>query len=145
VAPDFNLQRFVTAQNPVFEQVCAELRQGTKRSHWMWFIFPQLNGLGRSSMAEMFAISGAPEAEAYLKHRVLGPRLSACTSLVNGVKGRSIGQIFGFPDDLKFHSSMTLFAEVAAAENHVFKAALDKYFVGKVDERTIELLRHSKP
>ena len=133
----YNLQRFMDAQNPVFEQVCQELRQGQKRSHWMWFIFPQLKGLGSSHMAAHFAISGREEAEMYLKHPVLGPRLRECARLVNLVEGRSIQQIFGYPDDLKFRSSMTLFAEVTS-ENKVFKDALQKYFAGKPDPLTSE-------
>ena len=105
-----NLQRFVDAQNAVFEQVCAELREGQKQGHWMWFIFPQLRGLGNSEVAIHFAITSRDEAQMYLKHRVLGPRIRECTRLVNLVEGRLINQIFGYPDDLKFRSSMTLFA-----------------------------------
>jgi uncharacterized protein (DUF1810 family) len=134
-----DLQRFVDAQDPVFEQVCAELREGQKRGHWMWFVFPQLRGLGHSQMATRFAISSLQEAEAYLKHPVLGPRLRECTRLVNLVEERSIDQIFGYPDDLKFRSSMTLFAS-ATSENQIFKDALQKYFGGKPDRLTIELL-----
>ena len=132
----YNLQRFVDAQNPVFEQVCKELQQGQKRSHWMWFIFPQLKGLGSSHTAAHFAISGREEAEMYLKHPLLGLRLRECARLVNLVVGRSIQQIFGYPDDLKFRSSMTLFAAVTS-ENKVFKDALQKYFAGKGDPLTI--------
>ena len=134
-----NLQRFEDAQHPVFEQVCTELREGEKRSHWMWFIFPQLRGLGRSQMAVRFAISSREEAEAYLKHPVLGPRLRECTRLVMLVEGRSINQIFGYPDDLKFRSSMTLFANVAS-DNQIFKDALQKYFAGEVDQITLDRL-----
>ena len=105
----YNLQRFVDAQNAVFEQVCKELQEGRKRSHWMWFIFPQLKGLGYSETAMKFAISSQREAEEYLKHPVLGIRLNHCTRLVNLVEGRSIYEILGYPDDLKFKSSMTLF------------------------------------
>ena len=132
----YNLQRFVDAQNPVFEQVCKELKQGQKRSHWMWFIFPQLKGLGSSHMAARFAISCREEAETFLKHPLLGHRLRECARLVNLVEGRSIQQIFGYPDDLKFRSSMTLFAAVTS-ENKVFKDALQKYFAGKGDPLTI--------
>src|SRR5271169_1019373 len=121
----FDLQRFVTAQDPVFAQVCSELRRGRKEGHWMWFVFPQLEGLGHSWMASKFAISSRDEAEAYLKHSILGPRLKECTRLVNLVEGRSIEQIFGYPDDLKFRSSMTLFAH-ATPENEVFLNALQK-------------------
>ncbi|MGC2517804.1 MAG: DUF1810 domain-containing protein [Burkholderiales bacterium] len=129
-----DLQRFVDAQAPVFEQVCAELREGRKRSHWMWFVFPQIKGLGHSETARRFAISSREEAEAYLQHPVLGPRLRECTRLVNLVEGRSIEQIFGHPDDVKFRSSMTLFAHVASG-NPVFQEALQKYFEGKPDDR----------
>ena len=132
----YNLGRFVEAQNPVFERVCEELRDGEKRSHWMWFIFPQIQGLGHSPMAERFAISSREEAAAYSGHPILGPRLRECTRLVNLVEGRTVSEIFGFPDDLKFHSSMTLFAAVGG-ENRVFLEALRKYFAGKQDEKTL--------
>lgn len=135
----FDLSRFVEAQQPVYEQVCAELREGRKRSHWIWFIFPQLRGLGHSPTAQFFAIRSRAEAGAYLRHSVLGARLRECTALVNAVEGRAVGDIFGFPDDLKFRSSITLFAEVAPEET-VFRQALDKYFEGEPDERTVELL-----
>jgi uncharacterized protein (DUF1810 family) len=135
----YDLQRFIDAQNPVFEQVCAELGAGQKRGHWMWFIFPQLRGLGHSQMATRFAISSRDEAEAYLKHPVLGSRLRECTRLVMLVEGRSINQIFGYPDDLKFRSSMTLFASTAS-ENQIFKDALQKGFAGELDRLTIERL-----
>jgi uncharacterized protein (DUF1810 family) len=134
-----DLQRFIDAQNPVFEQVCAELGAGQKRGHWMWFIFPQLRGLGHSEMATRFAISSLDEAEAYLKHQVLGSRLRECTRLVMLVQGRSTNQIFGYPDDLKFRSSMTLFASVAS-ENQIFKDALRKCFAGELDLLRIERL-----
>jgi uncharacterized protein (DUF1810 family) len=134
-----NLERFVEAQNPLFQRVCAELRAGRKRRHWMWFIFPQIAGLGHSSMEVKFAIASRAEAQAYLAHEILGPRLRQCTQLVNEVEGRSIGEIFGYPDDLKFHSCMTLFASVTA-ENRVFGDALQKYFSGKRDLPTIALL-----
>jgi uncharacterized protein (DUF1810 family) len=135
----YNLQRFVEAQDPAFEQVCAELRTGQKRGHWIWFIFPQLRGLGYSEMATKFAISSRDEAEEYLKHPVLGPRLRECTRLVMLVEGRSIDQIFGYPDDVKFRSSMTLFAS-ATSENQIFEDALHKYFAGQPDPLTIERL-----
>lgn len=134
-----NLQRFVDAQNPVFEQVCAELRKGQKQSHWMWFIFPQLRGLGNSEVAIHFAITSRDEAQMYLKHSVLGPRIRECTRLVNLVEGRLINQIFGYPDDLKFRSSMTLFAAVTS-ENQIFNDALQKYFCGEPDRLTLERL-----
>jgi len=135
----FNLQRFVDAQNPVYEQVRAELGAGNKTSHWMWFIFPQIVGLGESYMAQMFAISGRDEAAAYLQHPVLGPRLRECTRLVNEVAGRSIEHIFGGIDAMKFRSSMTLFAKVAE-DNQLFLQALKKYCDGKMDELTLEKL-----
>jgi uncharacterized protein (DUF1810 family) len=134
-----NLQRFVDAQKSDYEQVCAELRAGHKRTHWIWFIFPQMRGLGRSETASYYGIASRAEAEAYLAHPVLGPRLRECTRLVNLVEGRSIDQIFGYPDNLKFRSSMTLFA-ATASENQIFKDALEKYFAGQPDPRTIELL-----
>jgi uncharacterized protein (DUF1810 family) len=134
-----NLQRFVDAQNPVFDQVCAELREGQKQGHWMWFIFPQLRGLGNSEAAVHFAITSLDEAQMYLKHPVLGPRIRECTRLVNLVEGRLINQIFGHPDDLKFRSSMTLFA-AASSENRIFNDALQKYFCGEPDRLTLERL-----
>ncbi len=135
----FDLQRFVDAQNPVYEQACAELRSGQKRGHWIWFVFPQLRGLGSSAMATAFGISSRREAEAYLAHPVLGPRLRECTRLVNLVEGRAIAQILGYPDDLKFRSSMTLFANVAP-DGQIFKDALEKYFGGEPDPLTLERL-----
>jgi uncharacterized protein (DUF1810 family) len=135
----YELQRFVDAQNHCFEQVCRELCEGQKQSHWMWFIFPQLKGLGHSAMANRYAISSRQEAEAYLNHPILGPRLGHCTQLVLQVQARSIRQIFGTPDDLKFRSSMTLFASIAT-ENEIFKEALQKYFAGISDQSTIDLL-----
>jgi uncharacterized protein (DUF1810 family) len=134
-----NLQRFVDAQARVFDQVLTELREGRKRSHWMWFIFPQIAGLGFSDMARRFAISGQDEAAAYLQHEILGPRLKQCADLVNQVSGRTIDQIFGYPDDLKFHSSVTLFASVAPGEQ-VFRVSLEKYFSGERDSTTLALL-----
>jgi uncharacterized protein (DUF1810 family) len=135
----YDLQRFVDAQNPVYDKVCSELRDGRKKSHWMWFIFPQIEGLGSSPLARRFAISSLTEAGAYLEHPVLGPRLVGCSRLVNLVKGRSIEQIFGHPDDLKFRSSMTLFGH-ATADNAVFIDAVNKYFDGKFDPATLARL-----
>lgn len=135
----FDLERFVEAQDPVYVQVCRELRQGLKQGHWMWFIFPQLRGLGQSFMANKFGISSADEARAYLGHSVLGPRLAECTSLVNRVEGVSIDRIFGYPDTLKFRSSMTLFAHVSSGSN-VFADALKKYYGGEPDPLTLELI-----
>jgi uncharacterized protein (DUF1810 family) len=143
----FNLNRFVEAQCTEYYDVLAELRAGRKRSHWIWFIFPQLKGLGRSSTSEYYGIASLAEAEAYLRHPVLGARLRECTELVNRGEERAIEEILGFPDDLKFRSSMTLFAQTqfarAAEGNALFNAALEKYFGGAPDERTLELLRHS--
>lgn len=135
----FDLKRFVTAQEPVYAQVCAELHAGRKQTHWMWFIFPQLCGLGHSLSAQHFAITGIEEARAYLGHPVLGARLRECTRLVNAIEGSSVEAIFGYPDDLKFGSSMTLFAK-AAPEEDGFQQALNRYFDGQCDPRTLELL-----
>lgn len=132
----YDLERFVEAQNSVYTQVIRELRAGSKQSHWMWFVFPQIAGLGYSSMALRYAISSLPEAAAYLEHPVLGERLRECTRLVNAVQDRSIGDIFGYPDDLKFRSSMTLFAR-AAKDNAEFRGALEKYFAGAEDGLTL--------
>lgn len=132
----YNLQRFVAAQESVFEQVCAELRAGRKRSHWMWFIFPQLRGLGHSPTALHFAISSMQEAQAYLQHPVLGPRLCQCTALVNDIDNSTAERIFGYPDHLKFRSSMTLFAR-AASDGQIFQQALDKFFTGESDPLTL--------
>jgi uncharacterized protein (DUF1810 family) len=132
----YDLRRFVEAQSAVIEQVYEELRAGEKRSHWMWFIFPQIRGLGRSAMADKYGISSREEAVAYSEDEILGGRLRKCTRLVNKVEGRTAGEIFGFPDDLKFHSSMTLFA-ATAADPQVFAKALEKYFGGKRDGETM--------
>jgi uncharacterized protein (DUF1810 family) len=136
----FHLERFVEAQAGVMQRVYAELRAGQKRSHWMWFVFPQIRGLGSSEMAMRYAISGREEARGYLDHPVLGPRLQECAGIVVGLEGRTIEEIFGYPDDLKFHSSMTLFAEVANPSEWVFEKALMKYFGGKTDEATLARL-----
>jgi uncharacterized protein (DUF1810 family) len=138
----FDLQRFVDAQDAVFDRVCAELRAGRKQTHWMWFIFPQLAGLGSSSIAIRYAISSRHEAEAYLAHKTVGPRLRQCTQLVNDISGRSVSEIFGYPDDLKFRSSMTLFVKVASAEQS-FADALQKYFAGQPDKQTLLLLERT--
>ena len=139
LAGRYDLERFVTAQAPVIEQVLQELRNGRKRSHWMWFVFPQLAGLGSSAMAQHYAIRGKAEAVAYLAHPVLGPRLLECTRLVNMVQGRSAFDIFSSPDDLKFRSSMTLFC-AAAPEVPEYGEALAKYFGNQGDPLTIEKL-----
>jgi uncharacterized protein (DUF1810 family) len=135
----YNLQRFVDAQHCCFDSVLSELRSGIKRGHWMWFIFPQIEGLGHSPLARKFALSSGEEAEAYLRHSILGPRLRECTRLVNLIVGRSIEQIFGRPDDLKFRSCMALFAH-ATEDNQVFLDALYKYCDGKFDPLTLERL-----
>jgi uncharacterized protein (DUF1810 family) len=135
----YNLQRFVDAQRVVYEQVEMELRSGRKDSHWMWYIFPQIEGLGHSSMAQKFAISSLEEAMAYLDHPLLGLRLRKCSRLVTSVDGRSIEDILGFADNLKFHSSMTLFAH-ATPDNQVFMDALRKYFRSEFDSLTLSRL-----
>ena len=135
----FQLQRFVDAQQPVYAAVLNELRAGRKRSHWMWFIFPQVSGLGHSVTSEAFAVRSLAEAAAYLAHPTLGPRLRECCALVAGIEGRSIDEIFGHPDDLKFHSSMTLFAR-AAPGDPIFAACLQKYFSGQADPGTLARL-----
>jgi uncharacterized protein (DUF1810 family) len=139
MAGNFDLERFVSAQEPVYEQVLEELRAGRKRSHWMWFVFPQLAGLGRSATAIHFAIASRAEAQAYLDHPLLGARLRECTQAMLAVEGRSLSVILGFPDDLKFRSSMTLFAELAEP-GPLFHSALAKYCDGKPDPKTLELL-----
>lgn len=135
----FDLKRFVDAQATVYDTVVDELRAGRKRTHWMWFVFPQLLGLGSSPMAARYGITSLLEARAYLHHDLLGPRLRECTQLVNQVQGRSIAEIFGSPDDLKLSSSMTLFA-LAADDNHDFIELLDKYYQGQRDPRTLSEL-----
>jgi len=134
-----SLERFVQAQEPVIGRVLEELRAGRKASHWMWFVFPQIRGLGHSATARHFAIASRAEADAYLHHPILGPRLRECTRLVNEIEGSSVEQIFGYPDDLKFRSSMTLFAH-ATADNQVFVDALRKYFGGEYDPMTLDRL-----
>ena len=138
----FNLQRFVDAQRDEIDNVRAELTRGRKDSHWMWFVFPQLRGLGHSGMANRYGISGRAEAEAYLAHPTLGPRLIECTELVNCVEGRTAEEILGGIDSMKFRSSMTLFSLVAS-DATTFGDALQKYFQGHPDPRTIELLGKS--
>lgn len=133
----YDLQRFVRAQDTNFESARDELRRGRKTSHWMWYVFPQIEGLGHSAMSQTFAIISKAEALAYLAHPVLGARLTECTNIVNALEGRSASQIFGSPDDMKFRSSMTLFHGVSP-ETDMFKEALVKYFGGKADPRTLE-------
>ena len=139
MADGFDLDRFVAAQSPVIEEVKRELRFGEKRSHWMWFVFPQVAGLGRSGMAQRYAIASLDEARAYLRHPILGPRLAECAGIVNRVQGRTAHEIFGSPDDLKFRSSMTLFGRADPAEP-AFRTALERYFGGREDPRTVALL-----
>jgi len=141
----FDLERFVGAQQPVYAAVCAQLRAGHKSSHWMWFIFPQLKGLGSSPTAQHYGIASLAEARAYLAHPLLGERLRECTRLVNRVEDRTAQAIFGYPDYLKFRSCMTLFACAAdaAAAGAVFSEALQKYFAGAGDAHTREMLRTS--
>jgi uncharacterized protein (DUF1810 family) len=138
------LQRFVEAQDRVYSRVVTELRAGRKTSHWMWFIFPQIAGLGSSPMAQRYAIRSLAEATAYLEHGVLGTRLRECTELVLAVQNRDISDIFGYPDDLKFHSSMTLFAHVAP-QHPQFRACLEKFFAGEADPLTAGLLGAGSP
>jgi len=135
-----DLDRFISAQAHCYEAVRVELQAGRKTSHWMWFIFPQLDGLGQSAMAKRYAIRSRKEANDYLSHPMLGARLLECTGLMLVVKGKSAFEILGTPDDLKFRSSMTLFAEVAGDES-VFRKALDRFYDGKRDMRTLELLK----
>jgi uncharacterized protein (DUF1810 family) len=136
----FDLERFVTAQALVFATVIEELKAGQKRSHWMWFVFPQLRGLGRSPTAQFFGISSPDEARAYLEHPVLGPRLERCTRTVLEVKDRTLHDIFGSPDDIKFHSAMTLFAVAAPDRMSLFQQALDRWWGGTPDQQTLRLL-----
>jgi len=135
-----DLEHFVAAQEPVWEQVLQELKAGRKASHWMWFIFPQHVELGRSQMARRFGLASLAEAQAYLAHPVLGPRLREAAELVNAVKGKTAFEIFGSPDDLKLRSSMTLF-HAAGPAVPVFGQVLTKYFGGRPDGRTLELLK----
>jgi uncharacterized protein (DUF1810 family) len=142
-ADPFDLQRFVAAQAPVYAQVLAELRAGRKASHWMWFVFPQLAGLGASALAQRYAISGRDEALAYLADALLGPRLRECTTLVAAVQGRSLREILGTPDDLKFRSCMTLFEAVSGEA--LFADTLQRCCAGERDERTLALLSAAPP
>jgi uncharacterized protein (DUF1810 family) len=134
-----NLERFVEAQAPVYDRALEELKAGRKQSHWMWFVFPQIAGLGHSPMAQHYAIQNLVEARAYLAHPLLGARLRECTQAVIAVEGKSAHDIFGSPDDLKFRSCLTLFAH-ALPDEPLFRAALDKYFGGEADALTLEKL-----
>jgi len=135
----YDLRRFVEAQESVIADVKAELRAGRKRTHWMWYVFPQMEGLGTSRKSKKYGISSRAEAEAYLAHEILGPRLRECTAIVNGIDGRSATDIFGSPDDLKFRSSMTLF-EAVADDPAPFRTALERYYDGERDRKTLDLL-----
>ncbi|MGE0715809.1 MAG: DUF1810 domain-containing protein [Alphaproteobacteria bacterium] len=138
--PKFDLERFVTAQSFVYDTALAELRAGRKLTHWMWFVFPQLAALGRSPRAVSYGIGSRAEARAYLDHRLLGPRLVVCTETVSGIEGRSLEEIFGGIDALKFRSSMTLFAAVARDGEPHFRIAIERCCGGKADELTLGLL-----
>jgi uncharacterized protein (DUF1810 family) len=141
----YNLARFVAAQQAVFARVCAELAAGAKQSHWMWFIFPQLRGLGTSALAERYGISSVDEARAYLDHPLLGSRLRECTQLVNAAGRRTAQAIFGYPDYVKFRSCMTLFAIACADIDSVFHEALQRYFAGEGDPLTVRLCGPTRP
>ena len=139
-ADPFDLSRFVQAQQETYPRALAEIRQGRKRSHWMWFIFPQIDGLGYSSTARFYAIKSKDEAKAYLDHPLLGKRLIECAEALLAIKGKSAAEIFGYPDDLKLRSSMTLFASVSGSES-AFSRVLDQYYDRQPDARTLELLK----
>lgn len=139
----FDLNRFVSAQQGVYERVVSELQAGRKTSHWIWFVFPQIKGLGLSLTTQKYAIHSMDEAKAYLEHELLGRHLIQCTQLVLDIQGKTIGEILGYPDDLKFRSSMTLYSLADEPEN-IFGIALEKYFESEKDARTLELL-HMKP
>ena len=134
-----SLERFVEAQDRVYERVREELQRGEKRSHWMWFVFPQLAGLGRSDMARRYAIASLEEARAYLAHPTLGARLRECVGILNDLEGRTIHEVMEYPDDLKLRSCLTLFAR-AAADERAFRDALDKYYAGQMVPETLRLL-----
>ncbi|WP_087002143.1 DUF1810 domain-containing protein [Rhizobium sullae] len=136
---DYNLERFINAQNGIYDQALEELRSGRKRSHWMWFIFPQIAGLGSSAMAERYAIRSAEEAAAYVADPILGSRLIRCVQAILSVKDRTAHDILGSPDDLKLRSSLTLFAAVSD-QRSPFHEAIDRFYGGEFDERTIEIL-----
>jgi uncharacterized protein (DUF1810 family) len=137
----FDLDRFVRAQEPVYEQALAEIRNGRKQSHWMWYLFPQVDGLGSSATSRRYAIRSRGEAAAYLDHPILGPRLTACSKALLEIRGLSANAILGSPDDLKLRSSATLFAAVSAPGS-VFHELLDRYYSGERDPRTLTLLEH---
>ena len=134
-----DLERFVEAQAAVYGRVCDELRRGEKRSHWMWFVFPQIAGLGHSEMARRYALASLDEARAYWEHPLLGARLRECVELLNGLEGRTIEQVMGYPDDMKLRSSLTLFAR-ACTGNQIFLDALQKFYEGELDAETLRRL-----
>lgn len=145
-ADPYDLHRFVDAQDGVYDAVLAELRRGRKRTHWIWFVFPQLRELGRSPTAHHYGVSSLQEAQAYLAHDTLGPRLRECARLVAAIDGASADEIFGWPDNLKVRSSMTLFARAAddPGIQADFRAVLDKFYNGEEDEATVELLSRAR-
>ena len=135
----FNLNRFISAQEEVYDRVLKELKNGEKRSHWMWYIFPQLDGLAQSTISKYYAIRSKAEALAYLNHPLLGSRLNECANMVLDIEGKTVSEIFGYPDDLKLKSCMTLFSKVAT--DSVFIRVLNKYFQGERDTKTLQLLK----
>ncbi|MCH9740683.1 MAG: DUF1810 domain-containing protein [Epsilonproteobacteria bacterium] len=139
MSQSYDLNRFITAQESIYKTVIEELKAGYKYSHWMWYIFPQFDGLGYSKRAEFYAIKSTAEAKAYLAHPLLGERLLECVQLLLDIENRSIGRILGYPDDLKLKSSMTLFGRVS--DNRVFRDILEKYFDGEEDERSLKLMK----
>jgi uncharacterized protein (DUF1810 family) len=141
-ADPHNLERFVAAQRATYERALAEIETGRKTSHWIWYIFPQLDGLGFSALAKQYSIKSLEEARAYLAHPILGPRLVHCAGAAVAVEGRTAREIFGSPDDLKLKSSATLFA-LAAGQDSVFHRVLDKYFGGESDAETLQLLKRA--
>jgi len=136
----FDLARFTIAQKNIYDQVLSELRDGRKRSHWMWYIFPQIDGLGYSATTKLYSIKSLEEAQKYLCHHLLGPRLIECAETVLHTEGLTVSEIFGSPDDMKLKSSMTLFATISE-EKSVFQLVLDKFFQGKQDRTTLQLLQ----
>jgi uncharacterized protein (DUF1810 family) len=139
----FDLNRFTGAQKSIYSSVLSELRSGQKRTHWMWYIFPQIDGLAYSATSKFYAIKSIEEARQYLNHPVLGARLFECAETILAIEGRSVSQIFGYPDDMKLKSSMTLFAYITDPHS-VFIGVLDKYFRGERDVRTLDLLEKLK-
>jgi uncharacterized protein (DUF1810 family) len=138
-----NLQRFIDAQETDYQAALAEITAGQKRSHWMWYVFPQYDGLGFSSTSKLYAIKSLAETKAYLEHPVLGSRLHECVNALLTVTGRSVHQIFGSPDDMKLKSSMTLFAHISPGSSR-FEQVLDRYFDGNRDQKTIELIKEDR-